>query len=102
MKTFSGANRGYCFVRYCKIEDAITAILRLDRYQLLGNKIELKPSVDNHKLFVGKLPDSLNLYEIKTILYAHLNGIGSVSFYYVLLYFLVVVDNFIYRKNMMF
>ena len=57
MIEFSGANRSYCYVRYCNTNDARTAIDKLNNYQIRpGYPLAVTRSVDNRKLCVKTIP----------------------------------------------
>jgi len=57
MIEFSGANRSYCYVRYCNNKDARTAIERLNNYHIRpGYPLAITKSVDNRKLCVKTVP----------------------------------------------
>ncbi|RWS29353.1 APOBEC1 complementation factor-like protein [Leptotrombidium deliense] len=56
MMDFSGTNRGYAFIMYTNPQDAKMAVQKLNNYDLRGNKIGVVKSLDNCRLFVGKIP----------------------------------------------
>ena len=57
MIEFSGANRSYCYVRYCNTKNARTAIEKLNNYQIRpGYPLAVTRSVDNRKLCVKTIP----------------------------------------------
>merc|ERR1712112_160190 len=57
MIEFSGANRSYCYVRYCNTNDARTAIDKLNNFQIRpGYPLAVTRSVDNRKLCVKTIP----------------------------------------------
>ena len=57
MIEFSGANRSYCYVRYCNSEDAKKAILMLNNYPIRkGYPLAVTRSVDNRKLCIKTVP----------------------------------------------
>jgi len=57
MIEFSGANRSYCYVRYCNSEDARKAILMLNNYPIRhGYPLAVTRSVDNRKLCIKTVP----------------------------------------------
>jgi len=57
MLEFSGANRGYCYVRYCTIEGAEKAVKSLNNHQIRpGHRLAVTKSVDNQKLCVKTVP----------------------------------------------
>ena len=57
MIEFSGANRSYGYARYCSVEDAKTAIMKLHNYHIRpGYPLAVTPSVDNRKLCVKTVP----------------------------------------------
>ena len=69
MVDFSGANRGYCYVRYCKIEEAQKAIKTLDNFQIRPrNYLGVKASVDNKKLCLRTVPPIPTTYTVEKVL----------------------------------
>ena len=57
MIEFSGANRSYCYVRYCNSDDAKKAILMLNNYPIRqGYPLAVTRSVDNRKLCIKTVP----------------------------------------------
>merc|ERR1719429_643739 len=57
MVEFSGANRCYCYVRYCRPEDARRAIGTLNNYEIRpGHPLAVTKSVDNRKLCIKTVP----------------------------------------------
>ena len=57
MIEFSGANRSYCYVRYCNPEDAKRAITALHNYQIRpGYPLAVTESVDNRRLCIKTQP----------------------------------------------
>ena len=57
MIEFSGANRSYCYVRYCNTEDAKNAIKALNNFQIRpGYPLAVTKSVDNRKLCIKTVP----------------------------------------------
>ena len=57
MIEFSGANRSYCYVRYCNPDDARAAIKSLHNYQIRpGYPLAVTESVDNRRLCIKTQP----------------------------------------------
>jgi RNA recognition motif-containing protein len=67
MLSFSGFNRGYAFVKYCRAEDAERAIRELNNAEIRpGQRIGVVRSLDNCRLYIGNLPSDRSRDEIRT------------------------------------
>ena len=65
MLDFSGNNRGYCFVKYTTPQEAKNAIKTLNDKEILpGRRIGVVMSVNNCKLWIGKLPKEIKSSEV--------------------------------------
>jgi len=84
MIEFSGANRSYCYVRYCNSEDARKAILMLNNYPIRhGYPLAVTRSVDNRKLCIKTVPPLGSNIAEKTIveeLTKSVDGVSGVKF----------------------
>jgi len=84
MIEFSGANRSYCYVRYCNSEDARKAILMLNNYPIRhGYPLAVTRSVDNRKLCIKTVPPlGSNLAEKNIVeeLAKFVDGVSGVKF----------------------
>ncbi len=68
MMDFSGANRGYMFVRYTCREDAKKALKELNNLEIRPGKfLGVIPSVDNRKLWISGIPQNRTAEDIKVI-----------------------------------
>ncbi|XP_044729513.1 probable RNA-binding protein 46 [Chrysoperla carnea] len=82
MMDFNGMNRGYGFVKYCKLDHANRAVMLMDEYEIRpGRKIGVSKSVDNCRLFIG----NINLYktaeDVQEELSEYVEGIVRVIMY---------------------
>jgi len=84
MIEFSGANRSYCYVRYCNSEDAQKAILMLNNYPIRqGYPLAVTRSVDNRKLCIKTVPPlGSNISEKNVVeeLATFVDGVSGVKF----------------------
>ena len=78
------STRGYCYVRYCKIEEAQKAIKTLDNYQIRpGSYLRVTRSVDNKKIClktVPPIPSTFTEEKVLGELRRVLDGASSVRF----------------------
>ncbi|XP_066584218.1 uncharacterized protein [Prorops nasuta] len=82
MMDFSGTNRGYCFIMYTKPEYAKRAVKELDQYEIRkGNKIGVVASINNCRLFIGRIPPSTNTETIVRRIYKLTNDVDNVAVY---------------------
>lgn len=82
MMDFSGSNRGYAFVTYCSRAEAAEAVRQLNGYEIRkGRNIGVVKSVDNCRLFVGKVPKNKSKEEVLEELRQHVSGIVDVILY---------------------
>ena len=57
MIEFSGTNRTYCYVRYCREEEAREAVRKLNNYSIRpGRTLAVAQSVDNRRLSMRLVP----------------------------------------------
>jgi len=84
MIEFSGANRSYCYVRYCNSEDAQKAILMLNNYPIRqGYPLAVTRSVDNRKLCIKTVPPLRSNVSKKNVveeLATFVDGVSGVKF----------------------
>ena len=65
MMDFSGRNRGYCFVTFTTKDEAEFAIKTLNDKEILpGRKIGVIMSINNCKLWIGRLPKEIKSAEV--------------------------------------
>lgn len=65
MLSFSGFNRGYAFIKFCRPEEAERAIVQLNNSEIRpGQRIGVVRSLDNCRLYVGNLPTDKSKEEI--------------------------------------
>lgn len=65
MMDFSGSNRGYAFLMYTHSDDAKRAVRKLNNYEIRPKKlIGVVKSLDNCRLFIGKIPKDKTKEEI--------------------------------------
>jgi len=82
MMDFSGANRGYLFVRYSNCEEAKCAIRELNNYEIRPGKfIGVIPSVDNRKLWISGIPKNRSADEICNEMSKLTDGVTAVCIY---------------------
>ena len=84
MVEFSGANRSYCYVRYCQPEDARKAIATLHNYEIRpGYPLAVTKSVDNRKLCIKTVP-AINARQDKEVILREIgtlvDGVTKVTF----------------------
>ncbi|GBP09410.1 APOBEC1 complementation factor [Eumeta japonica] len=82
MMDFSGSNRGYSFVTYTTREEASAAIRILNNYEIRPNRyLGVVKSVDNCRLFIGKLPCDKTREDLLVELSKYVGGIVNVIMY---------------------
>ena len=70
MMDFSGNNRGYCFVTYSTPQEAENAIKTLNDKEIIpGRKIGVILSINNCKLWIGKLSKEIKSAEVILVKY---------------------------------
>jgi hypothetical protein len=68
MMSFSGYNRGFCFVMYESPEIAANAIEKLNNYEIRpGKRVAVVKSVGNYELYIGGLPSNESESDIKSV-----------------------------------
>lgn len=81
MMDFSGNNRGYCFVTYATSQEAENAVKILNDKEIIpGRKVGVIMSINNCKLWIGRLPKSIKSAEIilvKLYLYFFVNKLSG-------------------------
>ena len=77
-------HRGYCYVRYCNVEEAREAVRSLNNYQIRpGWRLAVTRSVDNQKLCLKTIPPispDTKEQEVVEELHKILDGVLSVRF----------------------
>lgn len=82
MVDFTGKNRGYGFVTYFTVENAMAAVEYLHGYEVRpGAKIGVYKSVDNCRLFMGNIPRDKTQDEIANELAPYADGLENVILY---------------------
>ncbi|PSN33720.1 APOBEC1 complementation factor [Blattella germanica] len=82
MMDFSGANRGFCFVKYSKPSEAERAIRELNNFEVRpGKYIGVVKSVDNCRLFFGGLPKDKTEEDVYNELVRHVDEVKEVIMY---------------------
>lgn len=82
MMDFNGMNRGYGFVKYCKLEHANRAVMLMDEYEIRpGRKIGVSKSVDNCRLFIGNIHLYKTAEDVQEELSEYVEGIVRVIMY---------------------
>lgn len=82
MVDFSGKNRGYGFVTYFSVNNAITAVEYLNNYEVRkGCRIGVYKSIDNCRLFMGNIPRDKSKEEVLKALEPYVQGLENVILY---------------------
>lgn len=82
MVDFTGRNRGYAFVMYFSVMDAYTAVNRFHGFEIRpGRKLVAYKSVDNRRLFVGKIPTDKTKEEVLAELSPYVEGLVDIIMY---------------------
>ncbi|KAL7672715.1 hypothetical protein ACOME3_007596 [Neoechinorhynchus agilis] len=77
---YDGLGRGFCFVNYCRKEDAQRAIDRLDGYEVVpGTRISVSKSDTQNVLYVRGIPRSKRGEDVRTELSRCVDGIIRVD-----------------------
>ena len=76
MLEFSGTNRTYCYVRYCRAEDAKEAVRKLDNFKIRPrNALSVTFSVDNRQLSARLIPPLQSVKQEQELM-NELSGLG--------------------------
>lgn len=82
MMDFNGTNRGYGFVKYCKVENANRAAMLMDEFEIRpGKNIGVSKSVDNCRLFIGNIDVNKTAEDVKEQLEVNVEGLTQVIMY---------------------
>lgn len=80
MMDFSGVNRGFAYIRYMTVDGANNAIRKMNSYEIrVGRKIKVTKSVDNCRLFIGRIDKTLTKEEIQEKLESLTDGVKDAS-----------------------
>ena len=89
MMNYSGTNRGYAFVMFMNKRDALRAVRDMNNYEIRkGRLLDVCPSVDNCRLFVGGIPKTKTKGEIIKEMRKVTDGVVDVIVYP------LAIDNF--------
>ncbi|XP_023946615.2 probable RNA-binding protein 46 isoform X1 [Bicyclus anynana] len=82
MMDFSGSNRGYAFVTYAMRDQAAAAVKQLNGYEIKPQRyIGVVKSVDNSRLFIGKIPKNKTKEDLLEELSKYVKDIVNVIMY---------------------